>query len=113
PSVLPSRLNTKKISELKLIASAMTLPTNLNKGPLLKSILAHMKNNPQLSLDPRFQPLFGHRTAQGVVPKTSAQKSAEEKEEDAKGETPTGANKELLDQNFKTDPPPQFKKVGA
>ncbi|KAK7013420.1 hypothetical protein R3P38DRAFT_3004824 [Favolaschia claudopus] len=101
------------VAELKDIAEAMSLPTNLKKADLLRSIQKHMSENPQLSEEARFLPLFGHRTAQSSVLKTSAHKSAEDEAEDGKNDVPTGANKELLRQKFKTDPKAQHRKLGA
>ncbi|KAK7015963.1 hypothetical protein R3P38DRAFT_2994763 [Favolaschia claudopus] len=106
-------LPQKLVAELKDIAEAMSLPTNLKKADLLRSIQKHMSENPQLSEEARFLPLFGHRTAQSSGLKTSAHKSAEDEAEDGQDDVPTGANKELLRQKFKTDPKAQHRKLGA
>ncbi|KAJ7312272.1 hypothetical protein DFH08DRAFT_943676 [Mycena albidolilacea] len=104
-------LDKKLLAELKSIASAMGLePGDLKKLKILASIRAHIKSVPEIADDPRFLPLFSHRTAPGVGGKTSTGKAAEEAVESAKPkQVATGANKALLSSGVKTDPPPQYK----
>ncbi|KAF7333342.1 hypothetical protein MVEN_02349500 [Mycena venus] len=107
-------LHKKLHAELKLIAAAMDLPADLKRDPLLRSIQQQMKKVPQLADDSRFTPLFGHRTPLAAGGKTSADKAVEEDIESGKVQkAPTGALKELLLKDVKTDPPAQFAKLGG
>ncbi|KAJ7898337.1 hypothetical protein B0H14DRAFT_3573730 [Mycena olivaceomarginata] len=108
-------LDKKLLAELKSIASAMGLePGDLKKLKILALIRAHIKSFPEIADDPRFLPLFSHRTAPGVGGKTSAGKAAEEAVESAKPkQVATGVNKALLSSGVKTDPPPQYKMLSS
>ncbi|KAJ7860804.1 hypothetical protein B0H14DRAFT_3445775 [Mycena olivaceomarginata] len=86
----------------------------LKKLKILALIWAHIKSVPEIADDPRFLPLFSHRTAPGVGGKTSAGKAAEEAVESAKlKQVATGANKALLSSGVKTDSPPQYKMLSS
>ncbi|KAJ7182130.1 hypothetical protein C8R46DRAFT_1210715 [Mycena filopes] len=107
-------LNTKLIDELKAIAGAMGLDTTVKKALLLGSIQRHIKENPGIAEDPQFLPLFAHRTPPTASAKTSAGKAAEDESESSKSpQTATGANKALLEQHHKLQPPAQFKRLTA
>ncbi|KAJ6526506.1 hypothetical protein DFH09DRAFT_1371656 [Mycena vulgaris] len=104
-------LDKKVVAELKSIAAAMGLDTDLNKLPLLLSIQRHIKSHPEIADDPRFLPLFAHRS-RPKTGKTSAEKSSEERVEATKPiMAVTGANKALLEHGVRTDPPAQFERL--
>ncbi|KAJ6614467.1 hypothetical protein B0H10DRAFT_2044857 [Mycena sp. CBHHK59/15] len=105
-------LKSKKRDELDLIAVAMGLPITGNKPDVLKAIERHIKANPQLADDHLFLPLFAHRAAPKAGHQNSATKAAAAASEASKAPKPaTGANKTLLDNGVKADPPPQFSKL--
>ncbi|KAJ7710805.1 hypothetical protein B0H17DRAFT_1190494 [Mycena rosella] len=113
PALLSERpLQSKLISELRSIATAMGLDPKLNKAPLLTAIQKHMKAHPEIADDPRFLPLFAHRSRPTSGGKNSAGKTAEEAVEASKPpKATTGANKTLLELGLKSDPPAQFGKL--
>ncbi|KAJ6572882.1 hypothetical protein DFH09DRAFT_1277366 [Mycena vulgaris] len=103
----------KVVAELKSIAAAMGLDTDLNKLPLLHSIQRHIKSHPEIADDPRFLPLFAQRS-RPKTGKTSAEKSSEERVEATKPiMAVTGVNKALLEHGVRTDPPSQFEGLGS
>ncbi|KAJ7501646.1 hypothetical protein B0H11DRAFT_2224523 [Mycena galericulata] len=107
-------LNNKLISELRSIADLMGVDghATLRKPELVKAIQRHMKETPGIADDPHFLPLFAHRTAPTAGGKNSAEKSTEDEIESSKPQlAATGANKTLLAQNVKLDPPAQFAKL--
>ncbi|KAJ6567809.1 hypothetical protein B0H10DRAFT_2110465 [Mycena sp. CBHHK59/15] len=107
-------LQTKLLGELKHIGAVMDLDVEQNKAPLLKDIQRHMKEHPELADDPRLTPIFAHRNPPAQGGKTSAGKAAEDGIESAKPpQVATGANKTLIAQNMKTDPPASFTKLGS
>ncbi|KAJ7614263.1 hypothetical protein DFH06DRAFT_1344216 [Mycena polygramma] len=119
-------LPKKLLEELKIIAAAMGLDVELKKDALLRSIQRHIKTHPALADDPRFLPLFAHRSNPKGAAKTSAGKSAEEQVESSKPQlvlprlkpshavtTQHLANRILLTNQVKVDPPPQFQKLSS
>ncbi|KAJ7688175.1 hypothetical protein B0H17DRAFT_1203179 [Mycena rosella] len=113
PALFSERpLQSKLISELRSIATAMGLDPKFNKAPLLTAIQKHMKAHPEIVDDPRFLPLFAHRSRPTSGGKNSAGKTAEEAVEASKpSKATTGANKTLLELGLKSDPPAQFGKL--
>ncbi|KAJ6455271.1 hypothetical protein C8R47DRAFT_1166293 [Mycena vitilis] len=107
-------LPKKLLDELKSIANAMGLDADLRKDVLLRSIQRHIQSAPEIADDPRFLPLFAHRSNPKGGSKSSAGKAAEEDAESSKPQLPaTGANKTLLVNEVKMDPPPQFEKLSS
>ncbi|KAJ7089934.1 hypothetical protein C8R44DRAFT_990792 [Mycena epipterygia] len=111
PNIVYSKrpLRKKLRKELQAIATAMGLDADPTVPVLIKSIEQYTRSNPQIADDPRFLPLFAHRTEPNATGKNSGDKAAEEA---SKASVPlqevTGANKTLLARNVKTDPPGQF-----
>ncbi|KAK7021477.1 hypothetical protein R3P38DRAFT_2629046 [Favolaschia claudopus] len=107
-------LAQKLVGELRTIVNAIPLevPTNAKKNDLVKAIKKALQENETLSNDPRFTSLYSHRSTPKTSGKTSADKAAEEEAESVKPQpAPTGANRTLLAQKIKTDPPGQLKKL--
>ena len=78
-------LDKKVVSELRELATAMELATDgVTKPRLLMAIRQHIRTNPMLADDPRFLPLFAHRTPPRTLEKTSANKSEEDQAESLK-----------------------------
>ncbi|KAJ7447684.1 hypothetical protein FB451DRAFT_1375588 [Mycena latifolia] len=105
------QLRNKYKPELQAIAAAMGLTFDHTKPVLLESIQKYILDHPNLADDPKFLPLFAHRTAAKAAGKNSAHKAAEETV--APLQAPMGANRTLLEQKVKVDPPPQFTKLAT
>ncbi|KAJ7679921.1 hypothetical protein B0H17DRAFT_1206312 [Mycena rosella] len=103
-------LRKKLKPELQAIATAMGLDTTQQRvSDLITSIQGHMKARPEMADDPKFLPLFAHRSAPKAGGKTSADKAAEEAV--VPPQPTTGANKTLLERKIKTDPPALFEQL--
>ncbi|KAK7059936.1 hypothetical protein R3P38DRAFT_3303631 [Favolaschia claudopus] len=101
-------LAQKLVGELRTIVKAIPL----EKNDLVKAIKKALQEDETLSNDPRFTSLYSHRSTPKTRGKTSADKAAEETAESVKPQpAPTGANRTLLAQKIKTDPPGQLKKL--
>ncbi|KAJ7278284.1 hypothetical protein C8J57DRAFT_1306386 [Mycena rebaudengoi] len=89
-----------------------------NTVPELRKLLNVALADPAAAMDERFQKFLVYRAATSHK-KTDARTSADKSNEDcadaaAKGDAgASGANKTLLDQKVKTDPPPQHKRLGG
>ncbi|KAF7344089.1 hypothetical protein MVEN_01698600 [Mycena venus] len=107
-------LREKLVDELRLIAGAMglKLPPNTKKDKMRDAINRALVNDDGIANDPQWLPLLAHRSAPKAGGKTSAGKALEEQVEASRPpQAPTGANKTLLAQNLKTDPPGQFTRL--
>ncbi|KAJ7679826.1 hypothetical protein B0H17DRAFT_1206339 [Mycena rosella] len=103
-------LRKKLKPELQAIATAMGLDTAQQRvSDLITSIQGHMKARPEMADDPKFLPLFAHRSAPKAGGKTSADKAAEEAV--VPPQPTTGANKTLLKRKIQTDPPALFEQL--
>ncbi|KAJ7258645.1 hypothetical protein C8J57DRAFT_1644605 [Mycena rebaudengoi] len=99
-------LGKKGKEELQAIAAAMELDTTGIKDVLLTRIKANIAAKPTLAEDPQFLPLFTYKKSKAAS-KTSADQTTEEALQIKA--LATGANKFLLNNKVKTDPPGQFK----
>ncbi|KAJ7651355.1 hypothetical protein FB45DRAFT_1051101 [Roridomyces roridus] len=106
-------LHQKLIDELKAIAPLMEIePTGLKKPELLREIQERMREKPQLAENPLLLPLFAHRTSAKSNGKNSADKAEEDDTESLNvAQAASGANKTLLENKVKTDPPAQFARL--
>ncbi|KAJ6548951.1 hypothetical protein B0H19DRAFT_1379179 [Mycena capillaripes] len=100
--------------ELQAIADAMGL--EFSEKPtvaiLRKDIQAHIRTHPELADDPRFTPVFAHRTGPKAAGKNSSDKANDEAAQvPITGGAITGANRTLIQQGVKTDPPGQFSRL--
>ncbi|KAJ7703969.1 hypothetical protein B0H17DRAFT_1193901 [Mycena rosella] len=96
-------LKNKLMVELKQIAGAMGLDSNVTKDKLLASIEHHITATPQIAEDSRFLPLFAHRANHKSGAKNSVDKATEEVFEASKPvEAVTGANRALFNKGVKT-----------
>ncbi|KAJ6595005.1 hypothetical protein DFH09DRAFT_1357782 [Mycena vulgaris] len=105
-------LKKKLRTELEAIASAMGLDTDQKVTVLVKSIEQYIRSNPGIADDPKFLPLFVHRTAPKATGKNSGDKATEEASEALiTSKQVTGANRTLLERNVRADPPPQLSRL--
>jgi hypothetical protein len=64
--------------ELQSIATAMGLNADATVLTLQKSIQKQLRDHPELADDPRFLPLYAHRTVPKAAGKNSGDKAAED-----------------------------------
>lgn len=126
--------NSRKKADLQAICDALALSATGTVPILVGRIKEHLKKTPDLVNNPRFLPLFAYRSGQSskAQVKNSADKTLEDLQESKKdtpaatgyanlSQSPTNtnelifcrANKTLLNQNVKIDPPPQFGRLGV
>ncbi|KAF8164580.1 hypothetical protein K438DRAFT_2025241 [Mycena galopus ATCC 62051] len=100
-------LSKKLKTELQAIAIAMGEDEKQSVKDLRKSIQKYLHDHPEAADNPKFLPLFVHRTA----PKAGGRNSADKATEDA-AQVPakelTGAHKTLLDRKIPVNPPAKF-----
>ncbi|KAI1781660.1 hypothetical protein LXA43DRAFT_1188231 [Ganoderma leucocontextum] len=102
----------RKKADLDAIAQALNIlrpKSKDNRTVVARKINEHLKQNPGLAKEKRFQGLFSYRRdkeAERGAPKSSAEKEAEVELEASKtAKQTTGALKMLVDQDIARDPP--------
>ncbi|KAI1781747.1 hypothetical protein LXA43DRAFT_1105398 [Ganoderma leucocontextum] len=102
----------RKKADLDAIAQALDIfrpKSKDNRTVLARKINQHLKKNPALAKEKRFQGLYSYRRdkeAERGAPKSSAEKEAEVELEASKtAKEATGALKTLVDQDIARDPP--------
>ncbi|KAJ7247753.1 hypothetical protein C8J57DRAFT_1724413 [Mycena rebaudengoi] len=109
-------LNKKELQTIVIALGVLTL-TDLSKREntrdKLREYIDKALLKPEVASDARFQKFIVHRFQKAALNENSADKTVNDLRQGKEDLPATGANKKLLEVDSKSDPPPQFAKLGG